>query len=381
MRWLTEALGALEAQGQLRTPTVLGEPQGPKATIRGKSCVVFCSNDYLGLKDHPTLLQAASEALRHGVGSGASRLISGNLSLHERAEQSLASLVGLPAALLGSSGYAMNVGALACLLGPEDVVYSDQLNHASLIDGLRLSRARVRVFPHGDTDALRQLVSRENPCRRRWVVTESLFSMDGDLCPIEELQQLSLHHDLLLYTDEAHAIGVLGPRGQGLCRARNIVPAVLLGTLGKALGGSGAFLAGSPELRAWLWNRCRSTVFSTAVTPSAAAVALAAATLAPTLDTLRARLSRHRRRLGDALKRLGIPSGGDPETPIVPIPLKDERATLTASQRLLERGLFLQAIRPPTVPRGGSRLRLTLSAAHTDEDIDALLHHLPACLP
>jgi 8-amino-7-oxononanoate synthase len=342
--------------------------------------VVFCSNDYLGLKHHPALALAAQEALSLGTGAGASRLISGTTALHHQAEEALARLTARPEALLGSSGYALNVGALACLLGPEDVVYSDALNHASVIDGLRLSRARVRRYPHADPDALRALVLAEGPARRRWVVTETLFSMDGDLCPLNEISALCKEHDLYLYTDEAHALGVLGPEGGGCCREKNVQPAVLLGTLGKALGGAGAFVAGESALRSWLWNRCRATVFSTAVAPPTAAVALAAARLAPTLDALRARLFRHRRHLAEALSRLGIPTHGDPRTPIIPIPLKDETTALQASRRLLDNGLFVQAIRPPTVPRGGSRLRITLSAAHTDEDLEALVHHLPACL-
>ncbi|MEZ4407652.1 MAG: aminotransferase class I/II-fold pyridoxal phosphate-dependent enzyme [Polyangiales bacterium] len=267
MEWIDAALADLERAGRLRTPRALTPLDAVRALHGTREVTVFCSNDYLGLREHPSLAAAVRDALAaYGTGVGASRLISGHTHLHEQAEQSLADLVGLPAALLASSGYALNVGALAALMGPDDLVFSDALNHASLIDGIRLSRARTVIVPHNDLAALETLLRDAPPARRRWMVTESLFSMDGDLPDLVALREVTARYGVALYVDEAHAVGVIGDGG-GLCRHLGVVPECLVGTLGKALGASGAFIAGSPSLKSFLWNRCRAFVFSTGLAP------------------------------------------------------------------------------------------------------------------
>lgn len=365
-------LGRLEADGLLRQPLTLAGPRGPEAELGGRRILVFCSNDYLGLASDPALAaKAAAAAREEGVGGAASRLIAGSSPAHRRAERALAELVGLDDALLFSSGYAANVGALSALVDRDDVVFSDALAHASLIDGARLSRARVHVVPHAEPSALEQaLRAHRSEGRRAWVVTEALFSMDGDRAPLADLRAACDRHDAYLFVDEAHSIGVLG-EGRGGCAAQGVRPDVLVGTLGKALGLSGAFVAGAPELRAWLENRARSYVFSTAVSPALAAVVPAAVELARGGSDRRARLFAHAARVRAELGRRWEVVAG--ESPIVPIVLGEARHAMEISRALLERGVFVQGIRPPTVPRGTSRLRLVPTAAHTEAHVDRLL--------
>lgn len=374
MHWLEDDLHHAEQHALLRRPTTLTYQTPTRALVDGRSLVVFCSNDYLGLRFDPRLREAARRVLEtHGTGTGASRLVSGNHDLHEHTERTLAALVNRPAALLASSGFAANVGALSCLLGPDDVVFSDALNHASIIDGCRLSRARVVVYPHGDHAALAREIPRQRPFRRGWVVTESLFSMDGDLAPLPELRALCDREGLFLYVDEAHALGTFGPHGQGVTATLGLATDVLVGTLGKALGSQGAFVAGTESLRLYLWNRCRSFVFSTGLCPPAVAAACEAAHIIRHDTALRARLQDNLRHLREALRDLGLPIGGHPESPILPLVVGEETRALALSQRLRDEGFFVQAIRPPTVPRGTARLRITVSAAHTHEDIAGLV--------
>jgi 8-amino-7-oxononanoate synthase len=370
-------LAELEAARLLRRPLTL-ERAGPvEMTIDGRSVLVFCSNDYLGLSWSPELIAAVKGALdAHGLGAGASRLISGTSPAHLEAERALASLVGQPAALLFSSGYAANVGALSTLLGKEDVAFSDRLNHASLIDGLRLSRARVHVHRHNDVEHLESLLrAHRADGRRAWVVTDSVFSMDGDLAPLRELRAVADRWDAGLFVDEAHALGILGG-GRGLCHARGVTPDALVGTLGKSAGVAGAFVAGPAELRSLLENRARSYVFSTAPPAAIAEAARVAADLVLRAENTRARVLAHAARLRSGLRERGwdVPTG---ETPIVPVVVGDPARTMRLSAELLERGFFVRGIRPPTVPAGTSRLRVVPTAAHTTEQIDALLRAFP----
>lgn len=380
MDWIAHELDALETAHRLRVPASTRWYGPVQVDVDGASLTSFCGNDYLGLRLHPDLRAAALAAtVEHGTGSGASRMVSGNLSLHESAEHSLARFVGAPSALLGTSGYAMNVGALSALLGPDDVVFSDALNHASLIDGIRLSRARVVVHPHLDLDALRRELGVS--ARRRWIVTESLFSMDGDAPDLRALADLAAEHGAQFYVDEAHAIGVLGPGGRGLCAAEGVRPDVLVGTLGKSLGGSGAFVAGSAALRLWLWNRCRAHVFSTGISPANAAVATAAVSLLSRDDTSITALQKNVSLLRGLLADGGVRALGRADSPIVPIVMGDDLRALETCQRLRARGYFVQAIRPPTVPEGGTRLRVTVSAAHSPDEITRFAEALLALLP
>jgi 8-amino-7-oxononanoate synthase len=367
---LAEELHALEQSDRLRACPPLAGTTRTRPTLDSQPVLSFCSNDYLGLAGHPALQQAAATAaLSSGFGAAASRLVSGDLPEHRQLEAALAALVGAPTALLFPTGYQANIGLITALAGRDDLIVSDAANHASLIDGCRLSRAEIRVYPHRDAAAAADLLrSPGRRHRRRLLITESLFSMDGDIAPLAALAQVAADHEAALLVDEAHALGALGPRGAGLCRGAGIVPDALVGTLGKAFGSQGGFVAGTPALRSILVNRARTFIFTTAAPAPLAAAARAAVELAtgPEGDQLRALLADRIRQLEDALDR--PPTG----TPIVPVVLGPDRAALTASASLRSRGLFVQAIRPPTVPEGTARLRVTLSAAHRPEEVDRL---------
>lgn len=367
-------LDELEGAGLLRAPRVITGPQGPEVEIDGRRVICLCSNNYLGLADDPRIAAAAHEALHHeGVGAGASRLISGSMESHRSLETRAAALVEAEAALFFSTGYAANLGTIQALAGPEDLVLSDALNHASLIDGCRLSRARVEVFRHRDVDHAAHILREHRAhARSALIVTDALFSMDGDRAPLRELRALADEHAAGLVVDEAHALGVLGPHGRGACAEAGVRADALVGTLGKALGVSGAFVAGARALIRLVENRARSYVFSTAPSPAIAAAASAAIDAAFAADDRRARLVSHARRLRDGLRALGFetPAG---DSPIIPLHVGEPRETMELSARLLQAGVFIHGIRPPTVPPGTSRLRITPMATHTDEHIDRAL--------
>jgi 8-amino-7-oxononanoate synthase len=368
---LNEELRALADADRLRALPSLAGADRTHPSLDGRPLLSFCSNDYLGLADHPALeAAAAAAAARSGFGAGAARLVSGDLPEHRHLEEALASFVGAQAALLFPTGYQANIGVLTALAGREDLIVSDAANHASLIDGCRLSRAQVAIYPHRDAPAARALLADAGRRhRRRFLVTESLFSMDGDVAPLAELARAARDYDAALVVDEAHALGVMGPAGTGLCRASDVTPDVLVGTLGKALASHGGFAAGTRDLRAILLNRARTFIFTTASPAPVAAAAAAALEIArgPEGSARRAALDDRIRSLRAALR---MPSEGGP---IVPLVLGPDRAALEASARLRDLGLFVQAIRPPTVPEGTARLRITLSAAHTPADVDALI--------
>jgi 8-amino-7-oxononanoate synthase len=346
--------------GSARTTPQLGE----------QPLLSFSSNDYLGLANHPALADAAAAAAqRSGFGAGASRLVSGDLPEHRHLEAALAAFLGTPAALLFPSGYQANIGVVTALATRGDLIVSDAANHASLIDGCRLSRAEVAIFPHRDVTAARALLAQAGRHhRRRLLLTESVFSMDGDVAPLSDLAEVARSHDTALIVDEAHALGAFGPGGAGLCRAAGVVPDVLVGTLGKAFGAHGGFVAGTADLRAILVNRARTFIFTTAAPAPVLAAGLAALELITGPEGAARRAALHDRiaQLRAALTMVPAPS------PILPIILGSDRAALDAASALRSRGLFLQAIRPPTVPEGTARLRVTLSAAHRPEDIDHL---------
>lgn len=377
--WAQE-LAELEARGLRRTLRVSAGAPGRTVVIDGREVLDFSSNNYLGLADHPALVRAAVEATeQYGTGAGASRLILGTQPLHVALEQALASFHQLPAALLFNSGYHANVGVLQALAGAGDVIFSDALNHASIIDGCRLSRARVVVYPHCDVAALADLLVR-HPARRRIVVTDAVFSMDGDRAPVAELAALCRQHDAVLVLDEAHASGALGPGGRGIAAGAGVVAGVHVGTLGKSFGSFGAYVAGERSLIELLANRARSFVFTTALPPGVVAATLAAVRLLESADgdALRARLAARITQFREGLARLGLLAPGAGTTPIFPVRAGDERQTMACSQRLFERGIHAQGIRPPTVPAGTSRLRFALMATHEPEDLERALTELGA---
>ena len=366
-----EALGALEAAGLLRRPRTVKGPQGPEIDLDGRRVLCFCSNNYLGLADHPHLLEAADH--EDGFGSGASRLITGTMHAHEVAERELAAFVGLPAAALFANGYAANVGSIQALVGRRDVVFSDALNHASLIDGCRLSRASLHVYRHRDVEHLRSLLaSHRGQGERALIVTDSLFSMDGVEAPLPALAMLAGEYHAGLLVDEAHALGVFGEKGRGLCAARGVLPDVLIGTLGKSFGAAGAFVAATEEIVTWIRNRARSYVYSTAPPPSTARAALAALALVREATEQRASLLRNAARLRSELTRLGyeMPPG---QSQILPVMIGDNDRTMQLSSDLLEKGVFVHGIRPPTVAPGSARLRLTPMATHSANHIESVI--------
>ncbi|WP_437305861.1 aminotransferase class I/II-fold pyridoxal phosphate-dependent enzyme [Sorangium sp. So ce388] len=330
--------------------------------------LVLCSNDYLGYAGLPC---SAGDTVSGGA--GASRLVSGNHEAHLMAEGAIAAWLGMEAALLFSSGYAANVGTLAALARRGDVIVSDALNHASIIDGCRLSGATVDVVRHLDLEATERALVRAQSARRRWVVTESLFSMDGDTPDLRSLRELCDRYDAALMVDEAHALGICGPRGTGLCADSGVRPDVLVGTLGKSLGLHGAFVAGSATLRTYLWNRARSFVFSTGIGPVVALAAVDRVARAAADDAGRARLAMVTDRLRAGLRALGAPLLPGSSGPILPWILESPGAAVEMSQRLAREGVLVQAIRPPTVPTGTSRLRITASASLAETDVERAL--------
>ena len=368
-------LQELKRQGLYRRLRRVEGEQGPTLNLDGQEVLNFSSNNYLGLANHPALRAAAKEAIeRYGCGSGASRLISGNMTLHEELEAKIAALKGTEAALVFNSGYQANIGVLSALAGEGDVILSDALNHASIVDGCRLSRATVVVYPHCDLGVLEDGLKNAPARIRKLIVTETLFSMDGDEAPLAEIVNLAERYGAMVMVDEAHATGVFGPNGAGVVAKLglgNRVP-VQMGTLGKALGAFGAYVAGSRELRELLINRSRSFIFTTSLPPAVMAMAIAAIDLVYKEPQRRLALWHNCRALRDGLKKLGF-SLGESQSQIQPLVIGDAQKCMDFSERLLQKGVFAQGIRPPTVPPGTSRLRITLMATHTHENLHRAL--------
>jgi 8-amino-7-oxononanoate synthase len=365
-----QALAQLEAQGLLRRLRTIDGAQDARVVVDGRSVICLCSNNYLGLANHPLLIEAACRAARdYGVGAGASRLISGSMRIHEQLEERLAAFKGTEACVLFNSGYHANVGTVTALVGEGDAVFSDELNHASLIDGCRLSRARVHVYRHADVESLEQALRRSER-RRRLIVTDSLFSMDGDTAPLGEICALAERYGAMVMVDEAHATGAVGPRGAGLVEALALGDRVTvqMGTLGKALGSFGAYVAGSRALIDYLVNTARPLIFTTALPPPVVAAAAAALDLVEKEPERRRRLRDHAAALRAGLRRAGYPvepSDGH----IIPVLVGESGRTMRMSAALLDLGVFAHGIRQPTVPAGTARIRATVMATHSDEDI------------
>jgi len=365
-------LDELKALGLHRRTRLVSGPQGPHVLLDGKPVLLLCSNNYLGLADHPRVREAAADAaMRWGVGAGASRLVSGTMTIHRRLEGRLAEFKGREAALLFGSGYLANTGAISALARPGDVVFSDELNHASIIDGCRLSRAEVFVYDHGDVEHLAWGIGQAEG-RGALIVTDSVFSMDGDVAPLAELVELAHHHQIRVLVDEAHATGTLGPGGRGALADAGLEDQVdvIVGTLGKALGSYGAFVACDRQLARYLVNAARTFIFSTAPAPPAIAGALAALELLESRPRLVDKLHTNSGALRQALEQEGFDIRGS-RTQIVPLVVGDAQLAMRICDAAMARGVFAQAIRPPTVPPGSSRLRLAVMASHREEELRA----------
>jgi 8-amino-7-oxononanoate synthase len=362
-----QELARLAAEHRLRTPRVVDSMQGPRIVLDGHDVLNFASNDYLSLAGDARLMRAVSAAAQEaGAGAGASRLIVGNHRMHVRAEAAIADWLRCAGVRLFGSGYAANLGVLTTLLRPGDVVFSDALNHASIIDGCRLSRAEISIYPHLDLEVLEQQL-RARPASRRIVVSESLFSMDGDVADVERLVAVCRANDAALLLDEAHAVGAWGPEGRGLAAAAGVIPDVLVGTCGKALGGYGAFVATSKPIADLLWTRARSLVFSTGLPPHVSAAVIASLEIVRGTDGAdrRTRLATNARRLRAALPD----AGGHPDSAIAPVRVGDDRRVMEITARLLDGGIYIQGIRPPTVPEGTARLRISVASGHGPDEI------------
>ncbi len=362
----------LRRTGLYRRLRLIESPQGPRVMLDGAEVLLLCSNNYLGLADHPRVRQAAADAAeRFGASAGASRLVSGNMSLHRRLEERIAEFSGYEASLVFGSGYLANLGTVAALAGRGQMVFSDELNHASIIDGCRLSRAERFVYRHGDLEHLSWGL-RKAGTTASLIVTDAVFSMDGDVAPVAELVELARRHGCRLLVDEAHAIGALGPGGRGAVAEAGLAGEVdvLVGTLGKTLGSYGAYVCAEAELVDLLVNTARPFIFSTGLPPPALGAALAALTLLDGQPGMVDQLARNAVILRQALAEFGL-EVGDSRTQIVPVIVGDAVGTMALCERVLEGRVFAQAIRPPTVPEGTSRLRLSVMANHRADELCA----------
>jgi 8-amino-7-oxononanoate synthase len=371
MSEIEERLAELERLGLHRRLRMVSGPQGPRVLLDGEPVLLLCSNNYLGLADHPKVREAAADAaMRWGVGAGASRLVSGTMTIHRRLEERLAAFEGSEGCVLFGSGYLANLGVIGALAGPGDTIFSDQLNHASIVDGCRASRAEVVVYRHLDSDHLERCLRRHGGEGRRLIVTDSVFSMDGDVAPLAEIVELARTHDARVAVDEAHATGALGDGGRGAVAQAGLQGEVdvIVGTLGKALGSYGAYVCASEEMVRYLVNTARPLIFSTAPPPPSVAGALAALELLEDRPHKMARLHGAARTLRGALADEGF-GVQESDMHIVPLVVGDSEDAMRLCQAALERGVFAQAIRPPTVPNGTSRLRLAAMASHTTSEL------------
>ena len=375
LAWLAEELRDRASQGLLRRRRSVRPLADGWCEIDGRRVLNFASNDYLNLAGDPRVIAAAAEALSTwGVGSRASALVCGRTTWHERLERRLAEFEGQPAALLFPTGMAANVGTVAALVGPGDVVLCDRLNHASLVDGCRLSGAKLRVYQHTDLSVLERELDKATDARRKWIVTDSIFSMDGDLAPLPKLCDLAERFGASLIVDEAHGTGVFGTQGRGAAELLDVEHriAVRVGTLSKSIGTLGGFVTGSQELIDFLWNHARTQIYSTALPPAICAAAVAAIDIIAAEPSRRERLTNASASFRDQLRAAGVEPLSGSVGPIVPVVMNEPEAAVRVSDHLEQQGFLVGAIRPPTVPRGTSRLRIVVTAAHTNDDLTRL---------
>jgi 8-amino-7-oxononanoate synthase len=379
MSWIDdihEELHELEEQGLRRRLRAVDHLGGMRASVGGRDCILFCTNNYLGLADHPKVLERSQRALlRYGAGAQASRLVSGHFPIHLQLEEITAVFKGSEASLAFPTGYMANLAAVSALAGDGDAVLCDRLNHASLVDACRMSKAKLLIYEHLNLEDLKGQLERSSKYRRRLIVTDGLFSMDGDLVPLKKLMDLAHEKDALVLVDDAHGTGVLGPQGEGIVHHFPLkhFPAVVVGTYSKALGSLGGFVCGPKIFIEYLLNKARTFIYTTGLPPAACGASLGAMEVLKEEPQRVEKLWDNAKKIREGLRALGydIPRGAGP---ILPIIVGENEEAVRMSDKLLEEGILVVAIRPPTVPKGTARLRLSVSAAHTDADIEKLFN-------
>lgn len=372
---LHQELHELDDQGLRRRLRVVDYLGGMRASVEGHNCVLFCTNNYLGLADHPRVLDRSQQALRrYGAGAQASRLVSGNFPIHQQLEETTALFKGSEACLAFPTGYMANLAVVSAMVGEGDVILCDRLNHASLIDACRMSKAKFLIYEHLNLEDLEKQLQKASEYKRRLIVTDGLFSMDGDLLPLLKVAELKAKYDALLMVDDAHGTGVLGSQGRGIIHHFPLkhFPDVVVGTYSKALGSVGGFVCASKLFVEYLVNKARTFIYTTGLPPAACGASLGAIEVLEQESSRVDKLWENAKKIRDGLRGLGyeIPKGAGP---IMPVIVGENEEALRMSQKLLEEGVLIVAIRPPTVPKGTARLRLSVSAVHTDEDIQKLL--------
>ncbi len=376
MKFLTKELTELEKNGLYRRLRMITSSQEASVEIAGKKYLSFCSNNYLGLANHPKVIEASIEATRkYGCGAGASRLISGTMQLHSELEDRLAQFEEKSSAILFTTGYCANVGSITSLVNEEDTIILDKLNHASIVDAARLSRAKLQVYPHKDMERLETILKRSQKYRRRLIVTDGIFSMDGDMAPLPDIVNLAHKYEAYTMVDEAHATGVVGAKGRGTAEHFNVEDKidVIMGTLSKALGSLGGFVVGESALIEFLKNKARSFIYTTALPPGVCMASIVALEIVQTDVSYRKQYLDKVAALKKELQKLQFDLMGT-ESHIIPVLIQDPFKTMEISKYLYEKGILIPAIRIPTVPKGTNRLRISLMATHTKEEIAKLLN-------
>ena len=378
MKYISDELNKIKKTGLYRELKVIGNAQESHIEIEGKTFLSFCSNNYLGLANNPSVVEAVKDAVEeYGWGAGASRLVSGNMTLHETLENVISRFKGKEAALVFPTGYMANLGAISSLVSKGDLVICDKLNHASIIDGCRLSGADFRVYAHCDMEKLENILRKSSRYNRKLIVTDSVFSMDGDLAPLPDIVRIADKYKAMVMVDEAHGTGVFGRNGRGVVEHFNLNNEIdiVMGTLSKAIGSLGGYVTGDNDLINYLRNKARSFMYTTALPPAVCAASIAAINLIKRDPSIRESLWHNVRFINDNLKSLDF-NVISSESPIIPILIGDAQKAVDMSKSLYERGILIPAIRPPTVPVNSSRLRMTVMSTHTKEDLEILLEVL-----
>lgn len=378
MKFIKDELDELREKSLLRTLKTVDSAQGKYVQVNGKEYLSFCSNNYLDISNHPAVIKAVIDAIKkYGWGAGASRLVSGNMVPHQQLEQTICQFKNKEASIVFPTGYMANTGTISSLVSKGDLVISDRLNHASIIDGCKLSQATFRVYPHRDMKKLEKILKASEIFKKKLIVTDSVFSMDGDIAPLEKIIKLAKHYNAITMVDEAHAIGVFGKNRRGVLEQIGLENEVdvIMGTLSKAVGSIGGFVCGNSDLIEFLRNRAKSFIYTTALPPAVCAASIAGLNIIRDEPELAETLRKNISYIRELLSSHGV-NTGDSQGPIIPVIIGNTEKTLSISKTLLDKGLMIPAIRPPTVPRESSRLRVTIMSSHTKQELDRLANTL-----